>query len=61
MSITYIVDGGVIIWTDKGGKPFNDIKKADKYFDTQLKAGKNPCWTRVFKKVTDEAVAKAKG
>lgn len=51
MSTIYIVDGGVIIWTAKGGKPFNDIKKADRYFDAQLKKGNDPCWQRVFKKI----------
>jgi hypothetical protein len=48
----YIYDGGVVIFSDgtKGGKAFNDIKKADRYFDRKLKAGKNPCWMRIFKK-----------
>ena len=44
-----IYNGSVIIWTADGGKVFNDITKADRYFDEQMKAKKNPCWERVFR------------
>lgn len=40
-----IYENSVIVWTDKENRIFNDIPKADKYFDKMKKY--NPVWQRV--------------
>lgn len=42
-----IYEGSIIVWTDKENRIFNDVKKADKYFEKMEKF--NPQWERVKK------------
>ena len=46
----FIYNESVVVWTDDGkGKVFNDIPKADKYFQRMIDAEQNPCWERIIR------------
>ena len=47
-----IFDGAVVVWTEAGGAVFNDVSKADTYFQEANTAGFNPQWGRIFKEQT---------
>lgn len=44
-----IYDGSIIIWCNGEGKAFNDVKKADKYFEKMNKGKNEVVWQRVFR------------
>lgn len=43
-----VYENAVIVWTNEKGSVFNDITKADKYFEEAEEKGLNPMWQRIM-------------